>query len=229
MALFLGLDTATYPGDNLMKLARAQANISFTGFYLAPAPSHSSTSWMKKRAFLSGLGYGFAPVYVGQQQSGPGSHNLSTKQGGVDGRNAVSLMQGAGFPASSIVYLDVETGPPVVPAFFDYYGAWVQAVITGGYNAGVYCSHLLAAQFLVHDSRALPWVFRLQFSGGHVFVPPLPLPDPAASGFSGAKVLQFAQNCTLNIGGTQLTPVDLNTALVPDPSVAPSSEPQGTA
>jgi hypothetical protein len=225
MTIFLGLDTSTYPGDNVMKLARTQANIAFTGFYLAPAPSHSDTSFMKKRAFLSGLGYGFAPVYVGQQQSGPGSHNLSSKQGTTDGKNAAQLMLTAGFPASSVVYLDVETGPPATPAFFDYYSAWVQAVIGGGFTPGVYVSHLLAAQFLAHDSRAVPWVFQLKFSGGHVFVPPLPAPDPSQSSFSGAKVLQFAQNCTLNLNGAHLSPVDLDSALVPDPSAPPSTQP----
>jgi hypothetical protein len=228
MPIFLGLDTSVYPGDNVMKLARTQANIAFTGFYLAPAPSHSDTSFMKKRAFLAGLGYGFAPVYVGQQQSGPGSHNLSAKQGTIDGKNAAALMQTAGFPASSVVYLDVETGPPATPVFFSYYTAWVQAVITAGFTPGVYVSHLLAAQFLAHDSRAVPWVFQLQFSGGHVFTPPLPTPNPSTSGFSGAKVLQFAQNCTLNLTGTHLSPVDLDTALVPDPSAPPSAQPANT-
>jgi hypothetical protein len=226
MPIFLGLDTSTYPGDNVMKLARTQANIAFTGFYLAPAPSHSDTSFMKKRAFLAGLGYGFAPVYVGQQQSGPGSHNLSAKQGTIDGKNAAALMTTAGFPALSVVYLDIETGPPATPAFFDYYTAWVKAVASGGFTPGVYVSHLLAAQFLAHESSAVPWVFQLQFSGGHVFNPPLPAPDPAGSSFSGAKVLQFAQNCTLNLGGgARLSPVDLDTALVPDPSSPPSTQP----
>ncbi|MBV8855542.1 MAG: DUF1906 domain-containing protein [Acidobacteria bacterium] len=229
MPVFLGLDTATYPGDNVMKLARAQANIAFTGFYLGPAPSHPDAGFMKKRALLSGLGYGFAPVYVGQQQSGPGSHVLTTKQGTADGKNAAALMQQAGFPASAVVYLDIETGPPVVPAFFDYYVAWVQAVVGAGCTPGVYCSHLLAAQFLAHDSRAIPWVFQLKFSNGHVFSPPVPAPDPSQSSFSGAKVLQFAQNCTLLLGGTQLKPVDLDTALVPDPSVVPLIEPPNPA
>jgi hypothetical protein len=224
MAIFLGLDRATYPGDNVMKLARTHANIAFTGFYLGPAPSHPDTGWMKKRPFLSGLGYGFAPVYVGQQQSGPGSHKTSTAQGVIDGKNATVLAQAAGFPKPSVIYLDIENGPPAMPALFNYYVAWVKAVISGGFTAGVYCSHLLAAQLLAHDHRAVAWVFQLKFSNGHVFTPPLPTPDPSKSSFSGARVLQFAQDCTLNLGSAHLKPLDLNTALVPDPSVAPSSD-----
>jgi hypothetical protein len=226
MPVFLGLDTSSYPGDNIMTLARTQANMSFTGFYLAPAPSHPDAGWMKKRPFLSGLGYGFAPIYVGQQQSGPGSHNLSTKQGTTDGKNAAQLMGQAGFPALSVAYLDIETGPPATPAFFNYYTAWVQGVVSGGFTPGVYVSHLLAAQFLSHDPRPVPWVFQLKFTGGQVFnPPPLPLPDPSKSKFSSAKVLQFAQNCTLNLGGTHLSPVDFDTALVADPSAPPSDSP----
>lgn len=227
MPIFLGLDTSSYPGDNVMKLARTQANIAFTGFYLGPAPSHPDTGWMKKFSFLSGLGYGFAPVYVGQQQSGPGTHNLSAKQGAVDGKNAAQLMKTAGFPALSVVYLDIETGPPATPAFFDYYTAWVQAVAGGGYTPGVYVSHLLAAQFLAHESSAVPWVFQLKFAGGQVFnPPPLPTPDPSKSSLASARVLQFAQNCTLNLGGgTRLSPVDFDTALVADPSAPPSPPP----
>ena len=62
MPPFLGFDTSIYPGDTAMQTLRTQALVAFTGFYLAPAPSHGDTSWMQKRAFLAGLGYGFAPV-----------------------------------------------------------------------------------------------------------------------------------------------------------------------
>ena len=56
MTFFLGFDTSIYPGDSAMQTLRAQALIAFTGFYLAPAPSHPNASWMQKRAFLAGLG-----------------------------------------------------------------------------------------------------------------------------------------------------------------------------
>jgi hypothetical protein len=116
------------------------------------------------------------------------------------------------------LYLDVETGPPAHPPFFVYYKAWVQSVIDNGYKAGVYCSHHLAAGFIGADNRAVPWVFQLAAIGGN-FTPPLPRPDPSHSSFGAARVLQYAQNAQLNLGATVIKPVDLNTALVADPSV----------
>jgi len=217
MAIFLGIDVSAYPGDDVMQSLRTEAQIDFTGFYLAPAPSHGNQGWMGKRAFLQGLGLGFAPVYVGQQQSPPGSLILTAAQGTIDGGNATQLAKTAGFPEGSVLYLDIETGPPAQPPFFVYYKAWVQSVIDNGFTAGVYCSHHLAAGFIAADNRAVPWVFQLQAMGG-TFAPPLPRPDPSHSSFATAKVLQYAQNATLNLSGSSIKPIDLDTALVADPS-----------
>jgi len=85
MSVFLGFDRSEYPGDSVMKALRTQAQVAWTGFYLAPAPTHKNTGWMLKRSFLAGLGFGFAPIYVGQQQSAPGSQILTTTQGELDG------------------------------------------------------------------------------------------------------------------------------------------------
>jgi hypothetical protein len=223
MTIFLGLDTATYPGDNLMKLARAQANIAFTGFYLAPAPSHFDTGYMKKRAFLASLGYGFAPVYLGQQAAtGPGSHNLTAQQGTLDARNAAQLAATAGFPHESVIYLDIETGPPMSPAYLAYYSAWVQGVVDNGFTPGAYCSHLLAQQVHQRDARAVLWVFKLQVNNGTHFAPPLPTPNPALPDAPNATVLQYAQNCPLTVGGLTLN-VDLDTSTVADPSRPPTA------
>jgi hypothetical protein len=77
MSVFLGFDRSEYPGDTMMSALRTEAHVAWTGFHLAPAPSHSYTGWMLKRSFLVGLGFGFAPIYVGQQQSAPGSQILT--------------------------------------------------------------------------------------------------------------------------------------------------------
>lgn len=221
MTIYCGFDTGEYPGDELMQLLRTEAQMAWTGFYLAPAPSHHDTGWMDKRSYLNQLGYGFAPVYLGQQQSGPGSHILTAAQGSLDGANAAELARQAGFPAQSVLYLDIETGPPAEPEFFDYYQAWVQGVIDSGFQPGMYCSHLLASDFLAKDDRTIPWVFQLMYPENHSFDVPMPAPDPSQS-TAQAKVLQYAQNCTLVVGSTKVSPVDLDSALMPDPSVSSS-------
>ena len=223
MPPFLGFDTSIYPGDNAMQTLRAQALIAFTGFYLAPAPSHPNASWMQKRAFLHSLGYGFAPVYLGQQAAtGPGSHNLTTQQGTLDARNAAQLAAAAGFPAQSVIYLDIETGPPISANYIAYYRAWVQGVVANGFTPGVYCSHLLVKSVLQQDPRSVVWTFKLQFPNGHLFTPPLPTPMPALPDAPNATVLQYAQNCPLRVGGLTLN-VDLDSSTVADPSQPPST------
>ncbi len=222
MTFFLGFDTSIYPGDNAMKTLRTQALVAFTGFYLAPAPSHPDKSWMQKRALLRDLGYGFAPVYLGQQAAGgPGSHNLTAQQGTLDARNAAQLAAQAGFPAESVIYLDIETGPPMQQNYVDYYKAWVQGVVDNGFSPGVYCSHLLAQQVSGLDARATLWVFKLTFPNGHKFTPPLPTPNPALPDAPNATVLQYAQNCPLTVAGITLN-VDLDSATVSDPSQPPT-------
>jgi Domain of unknown function (DUF1906) len=218
MPPFLGLDTSSYPGDQAMQTLRTQAQIAFTGFYLAPAPSHPNTSWMQKRAFLSGLGYGFAPVYLGQQAaSGPGAHNLTAQQGTIDGQNAVQLATQAAFPTQSVLYLDIESGPPLAANYIAYVNAWVAGVSDGDFTPGVYCSHLLAEQVQQLQPDARLWVFKLLFPDGHQFAPPLPTPNPALPDAQTATILQYAQNCPLTVAGLTLN-VDLDTATVADPS-----------
>jgi hypothetical protein len=222
MTLFLGFDRSQYPGDAMMQSLRTQAGLAWTGFYLAPAPSHGDGGWMQKRALLQSFGYGFAPVYLGQQQGGPGSHKLSAQQGTLDGQNAAQLAAQAGFPQQSVVYLDIETGPPLQSAFLDYYAAWTQSVVANDYTPGVYCSYLLAAQLQARDARPVFWVFRLKFPMSATITAPVAPPDPTQSGFSDATLLQFAQNVTLRLpNGTQITPVDLDSSTSADPSRLP--------
>jgi hypothetical protein len=227
MSIFLGFDRSEYPGNNVMQLLRDKAQIAFTGFYLAPAPSHGDDGWMDRREFLADLGFGFAPIYVGRQQSGPGSHVLS--EGTNDGANAAELASQAGFPEASVLYLDIESGPPAHQPLLDYYKAWVQSVIDNGFSPGVYCSHLLGARFMETDDRAVPWVFQLKSATPQTFTPPLSAPDPSHSSFGFAKVLQYAQNGTLVLGSTKLNPVDLDTALMADPSVPQFAEEEGSS
>ncbi len=218
--LFLGFDRLAYPGDEFMQLLKTEGQVSWTGFYLAPAPSQGSTTWMKKRDFLKDLGFGFAPIYVGQQQRGVrGSHILTGAQGTIDAENAVELARNAGFPEESVLYLDIETGPPPELALLQYYKAWVEGVESNGFSPGVYCSHKLAAD-LMEQAPAIVWIFHLKFPNETAFEAPLPIIDPSQSDFTEARMIQYAQQGTLTLGREPLSPIDLDCSKKADPSEA---------
>jgi len=100
---YAGFDSLLYPGDDAIQWIKSNTNFTYVGFYLAPAPSRPDSGWMNKHDVLASQGWGFAPIYVGQQEIGqPGSHNLTPDQGTLDGYNAASLMFQAGFPPNTI-------------------------------------------------------------------------------------------------------------------------------
>lgn len=66
----LGFDTFAYPGDEAMRAwLTADKPYRWVGYYL-PAPCHNDSSWEGKRETLSGMGWGMAVIYVGQQTWG---------------------------------------------------------------------------------------------------------------------------------------------------------------
>jgi hypothetical protein len=65
-----GFDTGEYPGDEAMRAWRqGNSPYEWTGYYL-PSPCHPDAGWSGKRATLTGMGYGLAVLYVGQQTWG---------------------------------------------------------------------------------------------------------------------------------------------------------------
>lgn len=211
---YAGFDRADCPEISFMAKLRAETNLVWCGFYL-PAPSQQGTTWRAKRAVLAAQGWGFAPVYVGQQVVGPGSHLVNAEQGTIDGAHACVAMSAEGFPQKSWVYLDLENGPPLGAAQRDYLAAWVDAVEVNGYCAGVYCSFMLAAQVAALRPSARIWVFHVRtvsphIVGGTTFASP----DPAQSGFPGAVLWQHDDEARI-MGGLA---VDLDSSSVRDPS-----------
>ena len=226
MSSHAGFDRLSYPGDAVMQRLFDQTNLSWTGFYLAPSPSQQNTSWMAKRDLLKAMGWGFAPIYVGQQQpepNSPGSHIITSEQGRNDASDAANLAVQAGFSQNSVLYLDIETGGPIHHGLLEYYKAWVQGVFDNGYYPGVYCSYRLASQLTNADARPLTWVFHLKFpSGNGQYFPsysdPFPNSAPSDSGCESATVWQLAQHCSIISGDDTITPVDLNSSISLDPS-----------
>jgi Domain of unknown function (DUF1906) len=97
---------------------------------------------MGKRKFLTDLGWGLAPIYLGQQSEGPGPRNFTSLQGYIDGGNATDLARTAGFP-ECVIYLDVE-GSMWNKNIESYFGSWIEAVTDEYYSPGVYCSPFMA-------------------------------------------------------------------------------------
>lgn len=223
MGFQAGFDTSHYPGDSQMAWLKANTNLAWCGFYLAPAPSHSDTGWMNTRATLVAQGWGLAPVYLGQQTAGPGSHIITAAQGSLDGANAAQLAGQAGFAKGSYVYLDVEDGSAPTAASQAYIKAWAQALAQQGYSVGIYCSHVIAAnlfsllQALELNATPRIWAYKVSTTATHAYTgstATFPTPDPAGSGYASASIWQREQNCTLSLPGAPVTAmtVDLNTA-----------------
>jgi hypothetical protein len=64
---YLGFDTYSYPGDEVMHAwAHEEVPYHWVGYYLS-APCHRDSSWVGKRQRLSDMGWGIAVIYVGQQ------------------------------------------------------------------------------------------------------------------------------------------------------------------
>ena len=84
MTGFAGFDASGFPGLSEMEWLKANTNLAWCGFYLALAPSHPDAGWMPHRAELAAQGWGFAPVFVGQQVTGPGSRHTTAGQGIID-------------------------------------------------------------------------------------------------------------------------------------------------
>jgi hypothetical protein len=202
-----------------MNWLKANSNLVWCGYYLAPAPSHGDRSWMGKRASLKAAGWGIAPVFVGQQTIGPGSHNPSAATGTADGQHTASLMKAEGFAPGSCVYLDLENGPPLTDLQHAYVAAWCDAVQAGGYQPGVYCSHLLALE--VHSLRpnCRIWAFKVATNTPHPVPIPCPDPNPSGSGYLGSYAWQLGQNCILAVPPAHASALsaDLSSAIVPDP------------
>jgi hypothetical protein len=219
MAGHAGFDSAAYPGDACMAWLKANTNLEWCGYYLGPAPSYPGASWMTQQAALSAAGWGLAPIYVGEQVVPPGSQNPSAAKGTADGADAVQLLAGDGFAPGTCVFLDLEDGS-LPQALADYTAAWIDAVAAGGFQPGVYCSHVIAGQVNAVRPGVPIWAFKVPTTAAHPAAgPPFRDDDPAGSGYAAAQGWQLDQNGLINVppapaGRLQ---VDLSSALSPNP------------
>ena len=240
----LGFDTHSYPGDRAMKAWRASdANYEWVGYYL-PAPCHRDASWSGTRERLDDMGWGVAVIYVGQQTwTDPGHRSTMSRaelaraerngatclptfvhgeRGRAEAEDAVARTAAEGFPAGTVIYLDIERMEIVPPHMRDYYRQWVARVLEDGrFVPGVYV-HTHNAKVVYRDVRAQYvaagidadppfWV-----AGGSGFDRKR---APADVGHTFAHAWQGVLDIVEKRNGFKM-PIDVNVASVPSPSGA---------
>ena len=200
---YLGFDRNDYPGDD--NLGELRKTFAFTGYWLNAPPGDSQTTWSGKRQRLEDAGFGFTILFNGRLY-----RELQGKDaaaiGRSDGAAAVSAAKREGFPLHAIIFLDQEEGGRLLPEQKDYLFAWADAVTTGGYRAGVYCSgmefreesgaRIITAKDIRENAKGRVIAFWVSNDAcppapGCRFAPVL---GPLASGVAFAEVWQFAQS-----------------------------------
>jgi hypothetical protein len=232
-----GFDTRDYPGDEAMRRWREASPYRWVGYYL-PAPCYTGTTWSGRREALRQMGWGFAVLYVGEQdwaamRSAPGDTvtaaapgarctraNLTAQHAAGHAADAEAAAAADGFAAGTVIFLNVERVERVAPELLAYVRGWAGALLDGGrYVPGLYAHDhnaaelytVLAEEFAARQQPARPrlWVARAAgFDLGRT---------PAESGYATAAAWQGRFNVLETWGGVTLN-IDVNVADSADPS-----------
>lgn len=233
-----GFDTRDYPGDGVMRTWLAESPYRWVGFYL-PAPCYTGTSWQGKRSTLRDMGWGTAVLFVGEQdwpsttdatrseaaaatdtaeltEARCTRSNLSAERGRADGAAAANAAGAEGFPAGTVVYLDVEPVESVSDSLAAYVRAWARGLAARGFAPGLYAHARNAEALMAVMTDALDanspaprlWVAS---TGGFNL-----RRGPTESGFDAA-IWQGVLDTHETYGGTTLQ-IDRNVADRRDPS-----------
>lgn len=200
--IFLGFDRNDYPGDPNLKVLRQ--TFSYTSYWLNDPPGESTNSWIGKRQTLESAGFGFMVLFNGRLENQL-KRNAATI-GEADGTAAVAAAKKEGFPARTIIFLDIEEGGRMVPVQKAYIYAWVDAVNAAGFRAGVYCSGIPVREdksttiITADDIRANAQGRTITYWVTNDVCPPSPgcsfsnVPKPGDSKLDYADVWQFVQS-----------------------------------
>jgi hypothetical protein len=199
---YLGFDRNDYPGDANLQILRK--TFSYAGYWLNTPPGAKSNSWFGKRAALQSAGFGFLVLFNGRLYKELKRNPAALAQ--ADAQAATLAAKREGFPAHTIIFLDIEEGGRMLPEQKSYIYDWVDAVNAAGYRAGVYCSGIPASEsrntsvVTAEDIRANAQGREIAYWVTNDSCPPSPgcslsnTPRPAQSGVSFADVWQFAQS-----------------------------------
>lgn len=135
---YLGFDLNTYPGDDALPILRR--SFAFVGYWLSSPPGAKENTWIGKRALLHSQGFGFAALYTGPQSNSLKSPADAKQKGIADAKRAAAAAKREGFDVGSLIFLDIEEGGRLPPAYHAYLREWVDELARAGFRAGVYCS-----------------------------------------------------------------------------------------
>jgi hypothetical protein len=205
---YLGFDRDIYPGDAAFSALRK--NFAFTGYWLGPPPGEKTNTWLARRDFLRISGFGFLVLFNGRDGNEFKNEQDAAAKGANDARAAAAAAKREGFPASTIIFLDIEEGGRLSPAYHAYLRVWFDDLARAGYRAGVYCSGMPAKEsggitiLTADDIRANAANRDFAFFVYNDACPPSPgcsfpaeapeAPAPSTSGVSFAQAWQFAQS-----------------------------------
>jgi len=202
---FLGFDRNDYPGDDAMKFLRK--DFSFTSYWLSNPPQTKTNSWSGKREFLHSLGYGFLPLFNGPTSGELRDEPYTLKRIADDVQSAAAAARREGFPAGSVIFLDIEEGGRLPSTYATYLKHWISDLAKQGFRAGVYCSgipidegeglKLITADFIRDQTKSTElifWVFNDSCPPSPGCATPQSLPSPSKSGVAYAQVWQFVRS-----------------------------------
>jgi hypothetical protein len=248
--MYLGFDANDYPGD--AALPELRKSFTFAGYWLNVPPGAKTNPWTAKRDALLKNGFGFLVLFNGRSSNELKPPADPSDLGITDAELAVAAAQRDGFPAtgSVVIYLDLEEGGRMLPSQIHYIESWTVGVNFKGFLAGVYCSGIKVKEGRGQTITTADDIHQRLPSIRAFFVyndecPPSPgcvirqnPRPPSESGFSTARVWQFAQsprrrnltsrcsasyspdgNCYPPAGaGTDHIPLDLDVSVSRDPS-----------
>src|SRR5262249_6263977 len=127
--------------------------------------------------------------------------------GKSDAASAVAAARREGFRPGTIIFLDQEEGGRMLPEQKAYLFAWMDGVIAAGFQVGVYCSGMPAAEdhgttvITAEDIRHSAGGRKIAYWVTNDACPPSPgcefprsAPAPSGSGVAFADVWQLAQS-----------------------------------
>lgn len=201
----LGFDRDIYPGDAAFPVLRK--TFAFTSFWLSPPPGEKVTTWLGKRELLRKDGFGFLVLYRGRDSREFKKAADGPAQGTLDAQAAASTAKKQGFPAGTIIFLDIEEGGRLPAVYHTYLHEWFDVLSKNGYRAGVYCSGMPAKEpggvtiLTADDIRANADNREFVFFVYNDACPPSPgcaypgtAPAPSGSGVNYAQAWQYAQS-----------------------------------